>query len=80
MEIVHDEPRRVMAVEINVPVRFPVGVGSGRTWKTLTECFKLKLVFLNTIRYLEGFPKHAHNLKYEPEVRVLNSSSMQSGQ
>lgn len=45
MEIVHDEPRRVMAVGINVPVPFPVGVGSGRTWETLTECFKLKSVF-----------------------------------
>lgn len=45
MEIVHDEPRRVMAVGINVPVPFPVGVGSGLTWETLTECFKLKSVF-----------------------------------
>lgn len=45
MEIVHDEPRRVMAVEINVPVPFPVRVGSGRTWETLTERLKLKSVF-----------------------------------
>lgn len=76
MEIVHDEPRRVMAVGINVPVPFPVGWGVDGHGKRLQNVSNRNQFSTNIIRYLEGIPKHTHSLKHEPEVRLLNSSSI----